>query len=316
MRKAIVILVFLLNVSFNISWAEDLETGPWCNHYINGINRLPARATSYSYANVSDALSCIRDLSRTISLNGIWKFDFADDISKAPAFFWKNGTDVSSWDEIHVPSCWEMKGYGYPIYRNVKYPFPYNPPLIDRDNPVGSYVRTFTVPSDWKGGRVILHFGGVYSGHQVWVNGKEVGYSEDSCLPSEFDITDLLNDGENILAVRVFKWTDGSYLEDADHWRMAGIHREVLLLWRPEVAIYDFGVRTRLDEEYKDADLWIRPVIDVANSVSVKGWKVVGQLFSPSGETIGEKMEIPVDEILKEKHSQRDQVYYPLLEQR
>ena len=316
MRKAIVLLVFLLNASFNISWAEDLETGPWCNHYINGINRLPARATSYSYANVSDALSCSRDLSRTISLNGIWKFDFADDISKAPAFFWKNGTDVSSWDEIHVPSCWEMKGYGYPIYRNVKYPFPYNPPFIDRDNPVGSYVRTFTVPSEWRGGRVILHFGGVYSGHQVWVNGKEVGYSEDSCLPSEFDITDLLNDGENILAVRVFKWTDGSYLEDADHWRMAGIHREVLLLWRPEVAIYDFGVRTRLDAEYKDADLWIRPVIDVANSVSVKGWRVVGQLFSPSGETIGEKMEIPVDEILKEKHSQRDQVYYPLLEQR
>ena len=138
MQKAIVLLIFLLNVSFNISWAEDLETGPWCNHYINGINRLPARATSYSYANVSDALSCSRDLSRTISLNGIWKFDFADDISKAPAFFWKNGTDVSSWDEIHVPSCWEMKGYGYPIYRNVKYPFPYNPPFIDRDNPVGS----------------------------------------------------------------------------------------------------------------------------------------------------------------------------------
>ena len=220
--------------------AENLKEGPWFDCNVNGVNRLPARATSYSYADQGAALTCDRDASRIKSLNGTWKFSFSPAVEEAVTGFWKEGYDVSSWNDMPVPSCWEMQGYGYPIYRNTKYPFPFNPPYICRDNPVGSYVRTFTVPSDWKGGRVILHFGGVYSGHQVWVNGKEIGYSEDSCLPSEFDITDALKEGDNTLAVRVFKWTDGSYLEDADHWRMAGIHREVMLLWRPDVASYDF----------------------------------------------------------------------------
>ena len=100
---------------------------------------------------------------------------FVPDLSQAPVEFWKDGYDVTSWNDIKVPSCWEMQGFGYAIYRNTQYPFPFNPPYISRDNPVGSYVRTFTIPSDWKGGRVILHFGGVYSGHQVWVNGQEIG---------------------------------------------------------------------------------------------------------------------------------------------
>ncbi len=316
MHRIILSLLLMLNAFFCVLNAEDLKSGPWFNHYVNGVNRLPARATSYSYATESEALACDRDAARMASLNGIWKFAFAEDISKAPAGFWQEGFDVSSWGEITVPSCWEMQGHGYPIYRNTKYPFPYNPPYIDRDNPVGSYVRTFTVPSDWKGGRVILHFGGVYSGHQVWVNGREVGYSEDSCLPSEFDITGLLRKGENTLAVRVLKWTDGSYLEDADHWRMAGIHREVLLLWRPDVTIYDFGVRTVLDKDYKDADLCIRPVIDVAAGVSTRGWTVSGQLYDKSGVPVGERMEIGVDDVLSEKYPQRDIVRYGILEQK
>ena len=178
----------------------------WFNYTVNGINREAAHATSYSYHNIDDALSCNREAARIESLNGTWKFKFVEDIGQAPASFYNEGFDVSSWDNIPVPSCWEMHGYGYPIYSNIPYPFPYTPPYITRDNPIGSYVRTFTVPEKWKDGRVILHFGGVYSGHQVWVNGKEVGYSEDSCLPSEFDITDVLKAGENKLAVRVFKW--------------------------------------------------------------------------------------------------------------
>jgi len=295
--------------------AENLKEGPWFDKNVNGVNRLPARATSYSYADQGAALTCDREAARIKSLNGTWKFSFSPAVEKAPMDFWKDGYDVSAWNDMPVPSCWEMQGYGYPIYRNTKYPFPFNPPYICRDNPVGSYVRTFTVPSDWKGGRVILHFGGVYSGHQVWVNGKEIGYSEDSCLPSEFDVTDALKEGDNTLAVRVFKWTDGSYLEDADHWRMSGIHREVMLLWRPDVAIYDFGVRTKLDPEYKDAQLWIRPVIDVCNGADTKGWKVAAKLYDPSGAAVEGKMEIYVDEILSEKYPQRDNVHYPLLQQ-
>ena len=306
------IALLLSAISMN---AEDLKNGPWFNQYVNGVNREPARATSYSFKSEADALTCNRDAARMASLNGTWKFNFAEDLSKTPLDFYQDGFDVSSWDDIKVPSCWDVQGYGYPIYTNTKYPFPYNPPYIDRDNPVGSYVRTFTVPSDWKGGRVILHFGGVYSGHQVWLNGQEVGYSEDSCLPSEFDITDLLREGENTLAVRVFKWTDGSYLEDADHWRMAGIHREVLLLWRPEVAIYDFGIRTKFDKEYKNADLYVRPEISVSNGVSTKDWKVSGVLYDPSGAPVGKKMEVLVDVILREKYPQRDMPRYPFLEQ-
>ena len=163
------------------------------------------------------------------------------------------------------------------------------------------------------GGRVILHFGGVYSGHQVWVNGKEVGYSEDSCLPSEFDITDVLKPGDNTLAVRVFKWTDGSYLEDADHWRMAGIHREVMLMWRPDVTIYDFGIRTRLDAEYKDAELWIRPAIDIHGDVATKGWKVRSALYDAAGLQVGTSDEIYADDIINERWGQRDKTPYPFL---
>ena len=247
MKKILItILWFGLGVS---ALAQTLEKGPWFDYYVNGINRLPARATSYSFDDQAKALVGDREDSRMVSLNGSWKFNFAEDLPKAPIDFYAEGYDVSSWGSIQVPSCWEMQGYGYPIYSNTNYPFPYRPPYICRDNPVGSYVRTFSVPQDWKNGKVILHFGGVYSGHQVWVNGKEVGYSEDSCLPSEFDITNLVKDGDNTLAVRVFKWTDGSYLEDADHWRMSGIHREVLLLYQPQVAIYDFGVRTKMDAD-------------------------------------------------------------------
>lgn len=299
-----------------LAGAQTLSEGPWYNHYVNGINRLPARATSYSFDDEAKALDGNREASRMVSLNGTWKFKLVEDVPQAPLDFFNEGYDVTAWDDIKVPSCWEMQGYGYPIYTNTQYPFPYRPPYICRDNPVGSYVRTFTVPQEWKGGRVILHFGGVYSGHQVWVNGKEVGYSEDSCLPSEFDITDLVKEGDNTLAVRVFKWTDGSYLEDADHWRMSGIHREVLLLYQPQVAICDFGVRTKLDSDYKNAALWVRPVIAMDPDADVRNWNVVGRLYDPSGAKVGDDMKITAAEIYHEKYPQRDNVHYPLLEQK
>ena len=314
MNKRIKTLTAMLMLASGLcSYAQD-GFRPWNDHHVNGINRLPARATSYSYESEQDALALNRDASRMMLLNGMWKFHFAPEESLAPKDFHSAGYDCSAWDEIPVPSCWEMLGYGYPIYTNIKYPFPSNPPYIDRDNPVGSYVHKFQVPQDWKGGRVILHFGGVYSGHQVWVNGTLVGYSEDSCLPSEFDITDYLNEGENSLAVRVFKWTDGSYLEDADHWRMSGIHREVMLLHRPDVAINDFGVRTILDKDFKDAKLQIRPVMAVSKGTKTEGLKVSAVLVGPDGNQVGDRMTVAVNDILAEQYPQRDNVYYPVFE--
>ena len=288
---------------------------PWCDHTVSGINRLPARATSYSYGSVEDALTCDRTKARIESLNGIWKFEFAGDAALAPQDFYSRDFDTSGWDDIQVPSCWEMQGYGYPIYTNIEYPFEFKPPFITRDNPVGSYVRSFRIPDGWNKGRIILHFGGVYSGYTVWVNGREAGYAEDSCLPGEFDITDYVTEGDNSLAVRVFKWTDGSYLEDADHWRMAGIHRDVLLMYRPDIAIADFGVRTIFDEKLENARLQIRPAIAQTPGASAEGWKVTAQLYAPDGATAGRLLELPVNDILSEAYPQRDNVYFALMEE-
>lgn len=286
------------------------------NQLVNSIHRLPARATSYSYKTVADALAGERDKARILSLNGLWKFHFSEDVEQSPADFYRPDADVSGWKEIPVPSCWEMQGYGYPIYTNIPYPFPITPPSITRDNPTGCYVRFFQAPADRKDQRIILHFGGVYSGYYVWVNGILAGYAEDSCLPGEFDITDLLRDGENKLAVRVFKWTDGSYLEDADHWRMSGIHREVYLSAEPAAAIDDFGVRTKFDPEMKDALLQIRPVMKVQPGTDVEGWSVKAQLYAPDHTKTGQELMLPVEEILSEAYPQRDNVYFALMEQK
>ncbi|MDR0510756.1 MAG: DUF4981 domain-containing protein [Rikenellaceae bacterium] len=270
--------------------------GPeWKNQAINQLNRLPSRAASHSFPTTESALGMELSHARALSLNGNWKFSWANDTKGAPDGFWKEGYDVSGWAEIPVPSCWEMHGYGYPHYTNIEYPFPFNPPLIGRNNPTGCYVRDFEVPSGWDRGRVTLHFGGVYSGYYVWVNGHMAGYAEDSCLPSEFDITDLLTKGSNRLAVQVFKWVDGSYLEDQDHWRLAGVYREVMLLGQPNVAVTDFGVRTILDDDMRSALLQIRPVVDVAGKVDAKGWTVSATLYAPDGKGRVCEMSTPAD---------------------
>ena len=305
--------ILLCTLAYGAATAAD---GWDADQHVNALRRRPARATSYSYKTPQDALAGDRAQSRMMPLDGVWKFRFAEDAAQSPEGFWQPGADLGDWDEIEVPSCWEMQGYGYPIYTNIPYPFEFRPPSITRDNPTGCYVRKFTVPRSWEGDRVVLHFGGVYSGYYVWVNGTLAGYAEDSCLPSEFDVTGLLRPGENTLAVKVFKWTDGSYLEDADHWRMAGIHREVYLAAKPDVAIGDFGVRTLLDGDMRDALLQIRPTIDLREGTPAAGWHLRAQLYAPDGTPEGREMGLPVEEILSEAYPQRDNVYFALMEQR
>lgn len=285
--------------------------------HVNAIGRLPMRATSYSYANAGDALSCERDRSALMMLDGTWKFRFAADRSEAPNRFYEADADVSGWDDLEVPSCWEMHGYGYPIYTNMPYPFPFRPPYITIDNPTGCYVREFDVPESWGDRRLILHFGGVYSGFEVWVNGHFAGYAEDSCLPSEFDVTELAVPGRNRIAVRVWKWTDGSYLEDADHWRMAGIHREVFLMGVPKVSIADFGIRTRMSSDMRSALLQVRPRLDNLSGEDASGWKVSAQLYDPQGQPVlTPAMELSAGRIFNEIYPQRDNVYFALMERR
>ncbi|HEY4787491.1 MAG TPA: sugar-binding domain-containing protein, partial [Bacteroidales bacterium] len=262
---------------------------PWENPLITSINRDPARATAYSYKSIPDALASDRTKSRMILLNGAWDFSFASKPVDAPADFFKGR--VTGWNKIEVPSNWEMQGYDIPIYKSAVYPFrPINPPYIPKDyNGVGSYQRTFTLPADWKGMNITLHFGGVSSAFRVWVNGLFVGYGEDSCLPSEFNITPYLKDEENVVSVQVLRWSDGSYLEDQDHWRVSGIFREVMLLAEPKLRIADFFYQTELDKDYKDAVLSIRPRLDNFTGDTVKGYMIKAQLYDKNSRPIFEK---------------------------
>ncbi|WP_299557323.1 glycoside hydrolase family 2 TIM barrel-domain containing protein [Seonamhaeicola sp.] len=288
----------------------------WENEQVISMNKLPARATSYSYAKEKDALVGDRNKARMLMLNGKdWKFNFVPKSEVRPQDFYRTDFDASDWDNINVPSCWEMEGYGTPIYTNTVYPFTDNPPFIDRDNPVGSYLKQFELPKDWLDTKVVLHFGGVYSAFYVWVNGKKVGYSQDSMLPAEFDIGEYLVEGTNTLAVQVFRWCDGSYLENQDHWRMSGIHREVYITSEPRVAINDFFVKTKLDKVYKDAKLQVRFKVTKDTSIDTKGWKIKAQLYnSEQTSIITEPLDVEVDKIIKERGPTADNVYFSHVE--
>lgn len=298
----------ILAISFQSFGKND-----WENHKVIEKNKLPARATAFSYATVDDALTCNRDNSMFLSLNGDWKFNFVDESSKRPLNFHETTFDLSGWKNIDVPSCWEMRGYGTPIYTNITYPFPVHPPYIERENPVGSYVKTFTLPAKWNSHRIILHFGGVSSAMYVWVNGQEAGYSQDSRLPAEFDITPYIRSGENKIAVQVFRWSDGSYLEDQDHWRMSGLHREVFLKAVPKVSISDCFIRTILSENYTLAKIEVRPEIEIIDKTNTEGWKIKSRLYDPAlNEVWSETPEINVNSVVYEGYPQQDNVYFSM----
>jgi len=259
------------------------------NPLINGINRMPARATSLSFESSEEALAGDRKASsRYQSLSGTWDFHFSPTEQGAPKDFYKPGNRLRGWTKLPVPSNWEMHGHGTAIYTNIPYPFvPVDPPYIpDNDNPTGSYLTKFTVPSQWRDMQITLHFGGVSSAMYVWLNGEFVGYSEDSHLPAEFDITPFLKRGENVLAVRVHKYSDGVYLEDQDHWRMGGIHRDVYITAAPKVQLYDFFVTTKLDRDYQDAEINIRPTFKVFDDASYDGYELKVQLVDPAGNKV------------------------------
>ncbi len=244
------------------------ESRDWDNHQVLERNREAAHVTLVPYAHEA-ARQGDRDTGPFFeSLNGEWKFHWSPNPASSPEGFYREDFDVSGWDTITVPGNWQLQGYGRPIYVNWGYAFPQdgqprkrpeiarNEPLLPipaDDNPVGCYRRTFTLPEGWTDREVFLLFEGVDSAFHLWVNGQEVGYSQDSRLPAEFDITSCVRSGQNILAVRVYRYCDGSYLEDQDFWRLSGIYRGVYLLVTPRVHVRDFFVRTALDEDYRDA---------------------------------------------------------------
>ncbi len=256
---------FTLTLVAFLSGIPPAHVPEWEDQRVNSVNEEPAHCTLVPYASVEQALKGTREASPYYKcLNGEWKFHWVRHPDERPKDFYKPDFDADGWKEIEVPSCWELKGYGTPIYTNITYPFAKDPPRVmgkvppdwtasKEPNPVGSYRRTFSIPAAWAGREVFLHFEGVMSAMYVWVNGLRVGYSEDSMTPAEFNITPFVHPGENVLAVEVYRWSDGSYLEDQDFWRLSGIYRDVFLFATPNVHVRDFAVRTDLDDQYRSA---------------------------------------------------------------
>lgn len=259
-------------------------------------NKLKAHATCYPFPSVEMALKGDRSESPFFqSLDGTWKFQLAKNPKDVLPGFTNLSFNDKAWPSIQVPGNWETQGFGHPIYINWEYPFePVNPPFIPhnlsedkhRSNPVGMYRRTFNLKPEWKGKRIVLHFGGVSSAFFVYLNGKQVGYSQDSNLPAEFDVTDYVKPEANTLAVQVYRWSDGSYLENQDHWRLSGIHREVYLVAHEPNYLEDFFVKTILDERYENATLRIEPLIFFKNAAEITNWKLEAQLYDDTGKAV------------------------------
>ncbi len=244
----------------------DLE-----NPAVVGRNKEPAHAFFLPYADAQSAVTLDPAESPFVrSLNGEWKFHFSSVPAERPVEFYQETFDVSQWEDITVPGNWEILGYDVPIYTDVIYPFPPDPPRIPQDyNPVGSYKIEFTVPADWDGREIFLHFGGVKSAMYVWVNGVDIGYSQGSKTPAEFHITPFVRRGEgevNTLAVEVYRYSDGAYLEGQDYWKISGIERDVFLFSTPPVQIFDFFANAGLDDDYAtglyDVSVTVRNLLD------------------------------------------------------
>jgi len=261
----------------------------WENCQVVGRNKEPGHVPLTAYADERAALVGDRSASPYLRLlNGDWRFEWARNPASAPQGFHQRDFDDSEWDTIAVPGNWQLQGYGKPIYTNVQYPFPSDdlPRVPQDDNPVGSYRREFIIPEDWEGRQVFILFEGVDSAFYLWINGEEVGYSQGSRLPAEFDITPYIHPGENVVAVRVYRWSDGSYVEDQDFWRLSGIYRDVYLWSAPPVHIRDFWIRTDLDEAYRDAMLRLRVKVHDWDGQDAVGYVLQAMLYDAEGNPV------------------------------
>lgn len=258
----------------------------WRNPQVNAINRAPMHANYFAFESADAATKGIKEQSANyLSLNGTWKFNWVRNADARPTDFWKTTFNDKGWDDLQVPAVWELNGYGDPIYVNVGYPwrnqFKNNPPEVPTENNhVGSYRREITVPANWSGKDIIAHFGSVTSNMYLWVNGRFVGYSEDSKLEAEFDLTPYLKPGQkNLIAFQVFRWCDGTYLEDQDFFRFSGVGRDCFLYARDKKRIEDIRVTPDLDADYKNGTL--------AVNLNVKGGGTVDlQLLDHTGKAV------------------------------
>ena len=323
MRQVLLILSFII---CHLTFSEAQEHHDWEDNHVLQINREPARAYFIPFGEHKG--------DRMLSLNGLWQFRWTKTPDERVKDFYRTDYDASGWTQLAVPANWEVNGYGTPIYISAGYPFKIDPPYVMREpkkdwttyverNPTGQYRRTFTLPDGWEGrdgiatnttgqtfqkGQTFLRFEGVMSAFYVWVNGQRVGYSQGSMEPSEFNITPYIKKGENQIAVEVYKYSDGSYLEDQDFWRFGGIHRDVLLYHTPDVRLRDVAVRTTPDKD--GWTLAINPQFSVYKGETGEGYQLMATLFD--GSSTAGCDSVATDEVLDLQHkAARMNEWYP-----
>lgn len=258
----------------------------------------PGRADFVPYANMQQVIENKPQSSPYVkSLNGTWKFTFAEKVSERVTDFYRINLDETTWKAILVPGSWELQGFGIPVYSNSDYIFPVNPPYVDNEDlPIGTYRTWFEIPESYSDKEIILYFGSIAGAATIYVNEEKIGYSKASKTPAEFNITRFLKKGKNLLALQVFKWSDASYLEDQDFWRLSGIERDVTLIARPKVSIEDFFVVGDLDSNYKNGILDVDVKIRNFNNENSKDYKLTLSLLDFKGKNIFSKT-LPVNPI-------------------
>ena len=291
MRKTTLLLSFLLLLGVHAASAQDFTE--WQNPHVNAINRLPMHSVF------------LADEARLIPLSGDWSFNWVRSANQRPVGFWNMDYKEAGWGKMSIPAVWELKGYGYPVYVNIGYPwlgrYKSNPPIVPlENNHVGTYRRWFDIPSEWKDEEIILHFGSVTSCVYLWVNGKFAGYSEDSKLECEFDITELVKPGKrNLIAFQVFRWCDGTYLEDQDFFRFAGVARDCYLYTRPEKHLENVTFTPDLDAAYRDGQLTVNLSVSDFRRTRVEmrlfdaDGKEAAQSLSATGKFVNGRFTVP-----------------------
>nr|WP_320058161.1 glycoside hydrolase family 2 TIM barrel-domain containing protein [uncultured Bacteroides sp.] len=301
-KNIFITILFLSFFSINGVYAQPTNGAPIPSEIENpellGINKEPYHATLMPYGNLQEALVAKRHASSLCqSLNGLWKFNWVPTPEKRPIDFYKSDYDVSEWKEIKVPSNWEVQGYGTPFYRNLGYTIKKDYPHVMSEpdtwytsfkerNPVGSYRREFNLPTEWTGRRNFITFDGVDCAFFLWVNGEKVGFSVNSRNAADFDLTKYLKPGKNMIAVEVYQYSSGTWLEDQDMWRLHGIFRNVTLWSTPQVHIRDFFIKTDLDKDYKDATLDVSAKIKNYSDKTTKAQTFIATLYNKEGKEI------------------------------
>lgn len=283
MKKIVLALALFLSLQNN--YAQKNE---WENPQILDRGKEAGRSSFLLFSNENELKSKNPQKSELYqSLNGNWKFNIVKKPSERPLDFYAANLNDTNWKNIQVPSNWELQGFDIPIYTNITYPFPKNPPFIAEDyNPVGSYRRTFEVSESWKDKEIILHFASISGYARVFLNGKEVGMTKASKTPAEFNITSFLKKGQNLLAVQVFRWHDGSYLEDQDFWRLSGIERDVYLQAMPKTTVWDYFVKSDLDNQYKNGLFNLDVTLKYFENNKIKNPSVKVELFDNQDKVI------------------------------